>query len=287
MSVLVSNGATTIGTTNGFLRSDAYNVSVGSSNGSSVGNYGFHQALTFANTGNCNGAIIGYSIFDQYTIPNSTYSLKVSLDHMIGNPTISNASPAVITLASHGLANLTRISFTTTGGLPSGLTVNQEYFVRNTATNTFNISLTPAGALINTGSAGSGTHSLWVDVADCIKTIATLFNNVTCPRRSFWSKDFPFTTPVAINTNASEWRLSVSFMDASATPVQTSGSPLSLLTSDGTNLYYYTYSNNTVTYSDTNDMIVCKDIVQIDGNFNPKPYLGTGNTSFGTAVDVG
>ena len=48
----------------------------------------------------------------------------------------------------------------TTGSLPTGLTVGTVYFVINTAANTFNVSLTVGGAAINTSSAGSGTHSM-------------------------------------------------------------------------------------------------------------------------------
>lgn len=73
---------------------------------------------------------------------------------------ISNASPAVFTLNSHGLANGDQIVLSTTGALPTGLTVGTVYYVINTATNTFNVSLTSGGAAVNTSSAGSGTHSM-------------------------------------------------------------------------------------------------------------------------------
>jgi hypothetical protein len=43
--------------------------------------------------------------------------------------------------------------------LPTGITANTLYYVRNKTVNTFNLSLTPTGTLINTSSAGSGTHS--------------------------------------------------------------------------------------------------------------------------------
>lgn len=74
--------------------------------------------------------------------------------------TISNASPAVFTLNSHGLSNGDRIVLSTSGGLPTGLTVGTIYYVINQATNTFNVSLTSGGSAVNTSSAGSGTHSM-------------------------------------------------------------------------------------------------------------------------------
>jgi len=79
--------------------------------------------------------------------------------------TITNASPAVITYTSHGLAVNAPVVFTTDGALPTGITAGTTYYVASIGTiaaNTFNISATPGGALINTSSAGSGTHTCTV-----------------------------------------------------------------------------------------------------------------------------
>ncbi len=73
--------------------------------------------------------------------------------------TISNASPGVVTVAEHGKAAGTPVLFTTTGGLPTGLTANTVYYVLNPALNTFNVAATPGGTAINTSSAGSGVHT--------------------------------------------------------------------------------------------------------------------------------
>lgn len=74
--------------------------------------------------------------------------------------TITNATPGVVTWAAHGLANGTPILFTTTGALPTGLTVGTAYFVRNAAANTFELA-TASGAAssVATSSAGSGVHT--------------------------------------------------------------------------------------------------------------------------------
>lgn len=76
--------------------------------------------------------------------------------------TISNASPGVIdTSASNGFTANLPVYFTTTGGLPTGLSTNTVYYVKTLITNhSFSVSATPGGAAINTSSAGSGVHSI-------------------------------------------------------------------------------------------------------------------------------
>ena len=72
---------------------------------------------------------------------------------------ISNASPAVVTTTVN-VPDKYPISFTTTGTLPSPLVPGQTYYARGALGTTFNLSSTPTGALINTTTAGSGTHSI-------------------------------------------------------------------------------------------------------------------------------
>jgi len=75
--------------------------------------------------------------------------------------TISNSSPALITRASHGLLANYIVIFSTTGTLPTGLSVGIKYYVLESGltNNTFRVALSPNGTAINTSSAGSGTHS--------------------------------------------------------------------------------------------------------------------------------
>lgn len=79
--------------------------------------------------------------------------------------TITNASPGVVTWASHGLNIASPVNFTTTGGLPTGLSVGTNYYVSSQgfAAGAFSVSTTVANALagtsVNTSSAGSGTHT--------------------------------------------------------------------------------------------------------------------------------
>lgn len=75
-----------------------------------------------------------------------------------GGSLISNGSPATVTWTSHNLAQGTAVKFQTSGTLPTPLSPNTIYYVRNPTANTFNLSTTPSGVLVNTSSAGSGAH---------------------------------------------------------------------------------------------------------------------------------
>ena len=74
--------------------------------------------------------------------------------------TISIASPAEITLASHGFTAGTVVKFTTTGALPTGLSALSRYFVlaTNLTLNTFTVSALPGGTAVDTSGSQSGTQ---------------------------------------------------------------------------------------------------------------------------------
>ncbi|MGM5033520.1 hypothetical protein [Tardiphaga sp. 803_E3_N1_3] len=74
--------------------------------------------------------------------------------------TISNASPGVITWPANGLQANAPVMLSTTGALPTGLTAGVQYFVKTVlSVDTFTVSATQGGAVINTSSAGSGVHT--------------------------------------------------------------------------------------------------------------------------------
>jgi hypothetical protein len=74
--------------------------------------------------------------------------------------TITIASPGVVSWAAHGLAVGTPIKFSTGGALPTGLTAGTTYFVRTVLdADTFTVSATPGGVVINTSGTQSGTHT--------------------------------------------------------------------------------------------------------------------------------
>lgn len=84
--------------------------------------------------------------------------------------TITNASPTVITWTGHpypinssGIVSTGAINFTTSGGLPTGLTVGTNYYAVPTDANTLHVATSVANALagtfVNTSSSGSGTQT--------------------------------------------------------------------------------------------------------------------------------
>lgn len=73
--------------------------------------------------------------------------------------TITIATPAVFTV-NEAPSNGKTVIFRSTGSLPGGVSQNTTYYVRNRTSNTFNISLTPAGSLINTSGTQSGVHTM-------------------------------------------------------------------------------------------------------------------------------
>lgn len=82
---------------------------------------------------------------------------------LAGTPTISVATPAVVTLTAHGLVAGQVVQFSTTGALPSGITAGAYYYVLAAGldSNDFEISLTNGGTAINTTGSQSGTHTVY------------------------------------------------------------------------------------------------------------------------------
>jgi len=105
-----------------------------------------------------------YSITN--TIDPNSYDILINNAAVYTNSstaTITNASPAVVTV-TYAPPSTSTVVFSTTGTLPTGLTVGTTYFVRNITSiagggTTFNVSATPTSAVINTSSAGSGVHT--------------------------------------------------------------------------------------------------------------------------------
>jgi len=73
--------------------------------------------------------------------------------------TMTIASPCVVT-ANVVIPDGTPITLTTTEWLPTGLLPGVTYYTRFVSANTFNLSLTPTGALITTTGTQSGTHKI-------------------------------------------------------------------------------------------------------------------------------
>jgi len=95
--------------------------------------------------------------------------------------TISIAAPGVITLpVGFSFPDGTTITFTSTGALPTGLTVGQVYFVVNSTGSTFSVSTTLGGTAITTSGGQSGIQRIsqrGVDLADAGDDDTPIFQN--------------------------------------------------------------------------------------------------------------
>jgi len=87
------------------------------------------------------------------------YYWDASIGYSAPTVTMTIATPCVVT-STATLADLTPITFATTGALPTGLIPGTTYYVRYLTSTTFNLSSTPTGALINTSGTQSGTQSI-------------------------------------------------------------------------------------------------------------------------------
>ena len=102
----------------------------------------------------------GWLLCGGQAVSRATYAaLFAALCPSLGGFTVTIASPAVVTLGSHGLRTGDRIRLSTTGALPTGLSTNTDYYVNRVDANSFNLSATPGGANINTSGSQSGSHS--------------------------------------------------------------------------------------------------------------------------------
>jgi microcystin-dependent protein len=102
----------------------------------------------------------GYLLCDGSAVSTSTYADLFAALVKTLTVTISLASPGVITWTAHALPVNTPVKFATTGALPTGITAGTTYYVKTVlSANTFTISATPGGTVINTSGSQSGTHT--------------------------------------------------------------------------------------------------------------------------------
>jgi len=119
---------------------------------------------SFTYTAPQNTVSLVYSVYDNTNDEYLQYEeLTMETDPGIA-ATITIASPALITQATHENVNGDAIKFSTTGSLPTGLNTNTIYYVSNASPNTFNVSTSYenaiAGIAINTSGTQSGTHKV-------------------------------------------------------------------------------------------------------------------------------
>ena len=101
-------------------------------------------------------------------VSRSTYSnLFNTIVPSKGSVTITIATPGVVTLNSHNFLTGESIFLTTTGALPTGLSIDTLYYIISVDANTFRLATSYANAVatsptpINTSGTQSGTHTLF------------------------------------------------------------------------------------------------------------------------------
>lgn len=121
------------------------------------------------------GSIIGTTTNDDAAAGYVGELIGSSSSNASATITVTIASPAVITWTAHGLRAGAVVNFTTTGALPTGLTVGTNYYVipAGLAANTFQVSTSPFGSAVNTSGTQSGTHT---GVNAAVLTSATAMN---------------------------------------------------------------------------------------------------------------
>lgn len=88
--------------------------------------------------------------------------------------TVSSIDTGTDTFTSngHGLANGTQVKVHAATTLPAGLSATRVYFIINTATNTFQLSLTSGGSAVDVSSSGSGTVTVYEVDEPTVETLA-------------------------------------------------------------------------------------------------------------------
>lgn len=101
-----------------------------------------------------------YVIGTEHRTYECTLAHQSVLANTTGTATMTIASPCVVTWGSAAQADGAAVVFSTTGALPTGLTVGTTYYVKNRSGTTCNLTATYGGTtLINTSGTQSGTHT--------------------------------------------------------------------------------------------------------------------------------
>lgn len=111
----------------------------------------------------------GHLLADGTAVSRALYpTLFDKLCYTVGTGTITIAAPGVVTLVAHGFTTGDSLYITTTGALPTGLSVNTLYYAITVTDDTFRLATSRANALvptpITTTGSQSGTHT-FVDCA--------------------------------------------------------------------------------------------------------------------------
>lgn len=268
MAVIISNGATTLNTASGFYRVEADNLSC------------MHATLlaltttryintTFANAGDCLGIVLNLN-----TVSITSRQVIASLEQY-QSVTSFNTSTEKVNKVAHGLLNNDKVSFTTTGVLPTGITAGVQYYVIDKTDDDFQISTTLGGSAVGLSGTPSGTWAVGVERAT--KTLST--SDIAgegmygaYKYRGVYFTPFAFTAGYTVTTDVNLWRFRIAHGTGTGT--------WNLATSDATNPFYATWCDTAATFTD-NDVVIVKDTVTIDKTATFGAKLGTGDAVYG------
>lgn len=107
----------------------------------------------------------GWLRCDGQAVSRTTYADLFSVMNVVrGTVTVTIATPGVFTQVGHGLYTGRMVYLTTTGALPTGLSVNTAYYLIKVTNDTFRLATSyanaVAGTAINTTGTQSGTHTM-------------------------------------------------------------------------------------------------------------------------------
>ena len=168
-TVTIPNGQTFIVYSDGsnFYSASNYNAGSVAITGGTI------DGTTIGGTTPSNGSFYDLTVYDSTTLGVSNAAQSVS---------ISTASPCVVTMAVGSTpANNSRVTFTSSNTLPTGISAGVTYYVVKINSTTFNLSSTSGGsANVNTSSGYVGTISMVVasDVTFSTPTV-NVPNNLT------------------------------------------------------------------------------------------------------------
>lgn len=124
------------------------------------------------------GSIVGMAVSDVPTkfleCDGATYNMTtyLGLYSIVGNDygrdagtTFTAAVTDILTAAGHGKVDDDVLETDSTTTLPAGLTADTIYYVIESTTNTFKVSLTQGGAAVDITDTGTGTHSFYDEFA--------------------------------------------------------------------------------------------------------------------------
>lgn len=129
------------------------------------------NGASYTYTGRTGNQLTGMTIVGTFTVNQGVAIIPTNpIMQATAAVTITIATPAVVTLSSHGLVAGDIVRFGTTGALPTGITAGTEYYVISSGltSGAFEFSTQPGGAAVNTSGGQSGTHYLTIPLSNVL-----------------------------------------------------------------------------------------------------------------------